>query len=463
LFYDSNTLPLTTLGSIVNALGLAIPLAILASVPAGPHRKAFGLWSASYASMLLAVLSMGLLEPLRFPGGLLATCFVAYAASSATMLLASEAIAERDWRKSPTVALTIGPLALATGLSAVGHPFALAAVPLALVNLGVHIQLGVTLLRNRRRRADLMLPVVGGWTIFAGLWVLAYPPMALAQVSWLGYMVAGVNHAVVGIGVALLLLRESQAKLQEQHQQLLAIDRVKTDFIANLSHELRTPLTVINTGTWMLTAKGSELSGDESQAILGDLSKTTLQLTQLVNSLIDFSASELGKLTCEPCPSDLEEVVRSSCEAHRQLFRAKGVQLEFERPGELQANFDAARLRQVLANLLDNALKFTPPGGTVHVTLASRDGNAVLTVADSGPGIPEPLLGAVFERFYQVNGGKQSKSAGLGLGLAICKSIIEEGHGGQIWAESPHTGGCRIVVDLGPCETHQTFEAATAS
>lgn len=455
MILDSSTLPVTAFGSFVNAFGLAVPLVTFAALPRNGLRRAFSLWSASYGLMLAAVLMMGQLEPWAFPAWLVVCCCLSYAASTAAMLHTALAIGERAGSQRPAVMLTLLTLAASLGLLAFGQPFSAATIPLALGNMGAHILVGVRLLQHWETQS-LLVRGVAIWTVAAGLWVLAYPPLAAAHLTWLGYIVAGINHAVVGIGVAVILLHENQRRLELQHQQLRAVDRVKTDFIANLSHELRTPLTSIKLAAWMLRNEHGRVGEAGAGALLEDLSQQTDHLIKVVNTLIDFSAQELGKLPVEKHEGELACLVAAEVETFRPRFEARGIDLRHAGCGPVKATFDATRIKQVVENVLENALKFTPAHGTVAVSLQADGTFARLDVEDSGPGIPDDMRSAVFERYFQLEGGTVGKTAGLGIGLALCKSIVEGGHAGRMWAESPPQGGCRMVIEL---PLNQTAEA----
>jgi signal transduction histidine kinase len=178
------------------------------------------------------------------------------------------------------------------------------------------------------------------------------------------------------------------------------------------------------------------------------------QMTSLVDEILDLYKQDAGKFMGEARPVDLAALVASVAGRFAQAAARRGIALEVsgaERP--LQVLGDAGRLDQVLMNLLGNALKFTPDGGTVTAAIRPLNGEIEVSVADSGPGIPAAEIPVLFERFGQAEEGRRSRVAGTGLGLLICRRVLEA-HGGHIWVESEPGCGARFVfrlVRLGEC------------
>src|SRR5262245_11514048 len=226
--------------------------------------------------------------------------------------------------------------------------------------------------------------------------------------------------------------------------QLGELDRMKRDFFAHISHELRTPLTAVREATHLLreqipgplTAKQGRLVdiiGGSAERVLG-----------LVNQILDLSRLEAGLLAIDRRWVDLDKVVGRAVDELRPQAEARGLVLE--RDGARPAGGvlgDEERLLQVFVNLVSNAIKFTPPGGTVRVGTVARDDEVEIAVTDTGVGIAPDALPHVFERYWQVDGAR----GGSGLGLAIVKSIVQA-HGGTVLADSTPGAGSRFAVRL---------------
>ncbi len=230
-------------------------------------------------------------------------------------------------------------------------------------------------------------------------------------------------------------LAVDNARLYREAQEA---NRAKDEFLANLSHELRTPMTAILGWAHLLQLEGV----DEEQKAIGiqTIRQSGQAQAKLIDELLDVSRIVTGKLHLNPAPLDLCQVVRAAVSAIGPAADAKRqtVTLHLD-VDSLPTTGDAARLQQVFWNLLSNAVKFTPPGGSIHITVAQTDAaTATVTVSDSGEGIPRAFLPLVFERFKQAATVTKGRT-GLGLGLAIAKDLVEL-HGGTIAAESGGAG-----------------------
>lgn len=244
-----------------------------------------------------------------------------------------------------------------------------------------------------------------------------------------------VGHLAVAIANARLL-----GRLQEA---LAARDRM----LATVSHELKSPLSVIGIWSEML-AEGTVGHGDpDTRQAARSILTSAADLTHLVNRLLTFHGLDAEAMPMEPVA--IVGLVREAVTAWGPVMERHGIELAFEASGgELWAEGSVEHLRQVLNNLLDNARKFSPAGGTTRVR-AWLEGNEVrIAVSDEGIGIDAELLGRLFERFFQVDGGASRQFEGMGLGLALSREIVRR-HGGRIWAESPGRGhGATLVVAL---------------
>ncbi len=224
-------------------------------------------------------------------------------------------------------------------------------------------------------------------------------------------------------------------------------DRRKNEFLAMLSHELRNPLTAVRNGVYVLGR--APPGGAQAKRAQGVIERQVDHLTKLVDDLLDVSRIARGKIRIQKEPIDLERLVQRTVEDHRGLFAQNGIALELRRAGHsLPLNGDPTRLAQVVGNLLSNAAKFTPKGGRTTVTLEEQDGKAILRVQDTGAGISPALLTRVFEPFLQGQETLEKSRGGLGLGLALVKSLVEL-HGGSASAFSEGSGkGAELVIRL---------------
>ncbi|HEX2865071.1 MAG TPA: ATP-binding protein [Deinococcales bacterium] len=221
----------------------------------------------------------------------------------------------------------------------------------------------------------------------------------------------------------------------------------RKNMIADIAHELRTPLTVLQSRLEAMLDGVLPVSEEE----LTRLHRQTGLLARLVADLRTLSLADAGRLEIERRAVDLASVATAVVAAFQTRAHDKGVTLSFSPDGEGPTiNGDPDRLSQVLTNLLDNALKFTPSGGTIRVGTRQADRMADLFVVDSGPGIPEQSLPHVFDRFYRAPGSgpkTPGERTGSGLGLAIARTLVEL-HGGKVLAANEPNGGARFDVSL---------------
>ncbi len=215
--------------------------------------------------------------------------------------------------------------------------------------------------------------------------------------------------------------------------QARRVETTRREFVANVSHELRTPLASIKASAETLVEGASE-DPIAARQFLDRISLNVDRMSLLVQELLDLSRLESGEVKLNLSSIDVYGTIQDVVEIHRESARAKGVELMVDRLTPVpDAVADEARLQQVLSNLVENAIKFTPAGGQVHIDVASREGWLEVSVADPGIGMTPDELHHVFERFYKVN--RSFNHGGTGLGLAIAKHIVQS-HGGRIWAES---------------------------
>jgi two-component system, OmpR family, phosphate regulon sensor histidine kinase PhoR len=238
----------------------------------------------------------------------------------------------------------------------------------------------------------------------------------------------------------------------EDVSELRRLQQIRAEFIDNLSHELRTPLTTVSLLAETLTRE-SEAAGDAIPARMrdriGKIEVETGHLVQMVNELLDLSRIESGGALGVIDLLDLGEVATESTERLRLFADRQGVDLRVEiGPDIPPVRGDADRLGQVMVNLLHNAVKFSPDGGDVSVSVSLAEEAVVVAVADHGVGIPRTAQARIFERFYKVDRARvRGEAGGTGLGLAISRHIIEQ-HGGRIWVESREGFGSTFSFSL---------------
>jgi signal transduction histidine kinase/ligand-binding sensor domain-containing protein/AraC-like DNA-binding protein len=232
-------------------------------------------------------------------------------------------------------------------------------------------------------------------------------------------------------------LRARERELADQNTQLQSLDHAKTRFFASVSHELRTPLTLTIGPLEDLRARAG---GDPQVERWLDIAlRNARRLLRLTNQILDVAKLEAGAMHLAPRPLDLGPFTRGVVGAFARVAERKGIGLTVEILEALRGAFDADAVEKILTNLVSNAIKFTPSGGTVYVALSREGESARLVVRDSGPGIPPDQIAHVFERFYQADESTTRTQPGTGIGLSLVKELVEL-HGGTIAVESGQTG-----------------------
>jgi signal transduction histidine kinase len=219
---------------------------------------------------------------------------------------------------------------------------------------------------------------------------------------------------------------------------------VRRDFVANASHELRTPLTSIR---GFVEALEDGASGDPPTAerFLGKIHTHADRMGALVEDLLELSRLESGERPPVREPVDVSEVAEDVAASFAELAERKGLALGCHHQPAPTVTTDGDRLRRILENLVENAVKYTPSGGSVRIETAGRDGAAQVTVVDDGPGIPAEHLPRIFERFYRVDKARSRDLGGTGLGLSIVKHLAES-IGATVAVSSDVGSGTRFTV-----------------
>jgi signal transduction histidine kinase len=242
--------------------------------------------------------------------------------------------------------------------------------------------------------------------------------------------------------------RAAEAELLQRNEELQEALIARDEFLSVAAHELKTPVTSLRLVAQTLlrhAGQGRELPMERVHTTLQTIDQQTAKLNHLMARLLDRAQIQAGKLRVEPVPTDVAALVRGVI---AQRGNASGHPLVVEGPEHLGARIDPLRFEQVITNLLDNAIKFSPAGGTVTISvLVQDDGGVRLAVTDHGVGIPLDQRERIFERFHQAHDTQHL--SGLGLGLFITHEIVAM-HGGCVWVEEPEHPGARFVVALPP-------------
>jgi len=234
----------------------------------------------------------------------------------------------------------------------------------------------------------------------------------------------------------------------ERRRLLQELEDLRSTFTSMLVHDLRAPLAVIKGYVDLLEVRSAGPLSDKQARYLKATREASERMMRLIGDILDLSKLEAGKLSIERQPVDVAQFVAEMAERFQPLAAQRAIHLEVRVPNGLRpVPADARRIEQVLMNLLSNALKFTPKGGAITLDVVDRKDHVDIAVADTGPGIPQEELPLLFEKFGQTSSAKSAAGPGTGLGLVICRHLVEA-HGGRIWVESEVGKGSRFVFSL---------------
>ena len=292
--------------------------------------------------------------------------------------------------------------------------------------------LGLTMQASRAIYGD----AVGGLTVQCSIAPSAIPaliPGGLPRSRLTLLVLMLTTSSMVLVAAFMVLRRERQ------------LADLRSDFLSGVSHELRTPLTQIRMFSETLLLDRVR-SPSERQRSLRIINEEAQRLTNLVDNVLFLSRSARASITPSLSDCDMEALVADAVDAFAALAMRRDVIITADTPPRLHARVDAEVWKQVLTNMLDNAVKYGPPGQTVHVRLLASGGLMRLEVEDEGPGIPAEEREMIWRRFHRLDRDRGTARSGSGLGLAIVREIIL-GHGGRCWVEDAPGGGARFVVE----------------
>ena len=239
---------------------------------------------------------------------------------------------------------------------------------------------------------------------------------------------------------------EKNEKLKQYAEKLSSLNKMKSNFVATISHEFRTPLTSIKAYCETLNKNAESIDRQILKEFLKVIEEESTRLMTLIEDILDFSQMESGAVRFERTACNLNEIVTVAANELEKNFESKRITLETRLPvTQVKIRAERDLMKQLAINLLHNASKFTPEGGKVWIKLEDEVVSARIIVEDNGIGIPEDQLDKIFDHFHQVDGTSTRRHGGTGIGLAICKNIVEW-HDGRIWVENVPGKGARFVV-----------------
>lgn len=237
---------------------------------------------------------------------------------------------------------------------------------------------------------------------------------------------------------------------KEQVEELKAYDKFKTEIFTNLSHELRTPLNVINSTIQLIDSlEDTRQIGEERiKYYLSIMKQNSVRLHRLVNNIIDMSKFDGNYVSLNLSNGDIVYVIEEICQSVAEYIRTQNINIIFDTEVEEKIiAFDEEKLERIILNILSNAVKFTDRGGSIYVNIYDREEQIVISIKDTGIGIPKDKLDFIFKRFAQLDKSLNRKNEGSGIGLSLVKSMVEM-HGGRIYAQSELGEGTEFIIEF---------------
>jgi signal transduction histidine kinase len=251
-----------------------------------------------------------------------------------------------------------------------------------------------------------------------------------------------------GITVILFVTFYRNMVLKKREESLLNSQIRQRDFIPVLVHELRAPLSVIQGASDLLLKEVKDLSADQIHTLLGQIKTSSGSLLKMVGDILDVSKMDAGRFEVNRVYANINNVLKEECGYFQPLAEIKNINLDCQTDQSISnSSFDPERIKQVLNNLLSNALKFIPEHGTISVESKKLGNYVQVAVSDTGEGISDRDKPYLFHRFAQTQSHNHVKERGTGLGLYIAKGIVDA-HGGKIWVEDNKPVGARFVFTL---------------
>ncbi len=426
--------------SLFNVSAVLVVLMISSWVASRHPRPFFTRWVFAYGigAFLMAVELVAGLTVRPWP---LALAEVALMTASAwTFFESGRALLGRPAGLKMGVMAIGASTALSGVILATGQPFPIALTPAIFAFSAALVYVGWAIMRHLdpgyqpgTRR------FLGASVALLGIVPLTYPLFQRIGVDWVGFWLSGLLHMLVGSSMIIYLLEEASARLRAQNDRLREVDQLKSHFVSTVSHELRTPLTSIVGYLELLEdGVGGQLAPVQ-QDYVENMRQSAGHLAGLVDTILDSMRLQQGALAMRREAVDVADRVREAVEMLRAVADRKGVRLQAQPAPTLPiAEGDAVRVTQVLQNLIGNAIKFTPAGGTVRIEADTPEAPACcvrVRVIDTGIGIPADQLGRVFEPFFQVDASLTREYGGTGLGLSIVDEMVTA-MGGEVGVES---------------------------
>jgi two-component system sensor histidine kinase KdpD len=354
----------------------------------------------------------------------------------------------RDWRGSAVA------VAVVIAATAIGLPLHRSSLRLADTNVLMLYLVGVLWVATRFSRTAAVLTSVLGVIAFDLVFVPPYYRLAVHDPQYF------VTFAVM-LATALLISELTQRVRRHSEAAKVAWQHVETEFLRNVllsgvSHELRTPLTAIAGAAGALVETRDRLSIEAQNELLSTIVAEAQRMDRLINNLLDMTRLESGGMTVKKEWQPIAEVIGSAL--HRMEQRLGDRRVTTRVPGDLPlVQIDAVLIEQVLINLLDNAVEYTPASTAIEVAARLRDGGVEVEVADDGPGLPAGAEQRVFQKFFRA--AAPNNRRGIGLGLAICRGIIEA-HGATITAHNRPAGGACFLFTVPATATPPRIDTA---
>jgi len=245
------------------------------------------------------------------------------------------------------------------------------------------------------------------------------------------------NEEIIGGGI---LIHDQSEEME--------LRKLRQDFTAMMVHELRSPLTVIKGTSDLLIKEYKNLSSDQVNTFIVQIKDSAIALLGIVNELLDESKIKAGKIELFKKQGDINQLINDEFNYYYNLARDKGINFSFDLDLSIRKiYFDEQKIKQVLNNLLSNAIKFTEPGGEIVIVSKNYSSYIGISVNDSGKGVPDDVKELLFQKFVQARESDKSNEQGTGLGLVICKGIVEA-HGGRIWIEDNVPKGAKFIFTI---------------